>query len=178
MLGAIFTPFNWRANAEEVAYVLDDAEAVAVVFEKRSRDAVVGALGQIGGAGIVKLDIDDGDFSALLGSDRLAGPSSVDEGEICLMLYTSGTTGRPKGVPRSHRAERLAATHCVAQLYYRHGESTLGVCHVSHDGRAIDADVHAAEQQACVLAGLGYQTGMRLIQEEKIATLFLADYVS
>ena len=174
MLGAIFTPFNWRANAEEVAYVLDDAEAVAVVFEKRSRDAVVGALGQIGGAGIVKLDIDDGDFSALLGSDRLAGPSSVDEGEICLMLYTSGTTGRPKGVPRSHRAERLAATHCVAQLYYRHGESTLGVMPMFHTMgvRSMLMCMLLNSKLVC-LPAWDAETGMRLIQEEKIATLFL-----
>ena len=40
MLGAVFTPFNWRAGAEEIAHVLTDAEARLVVFEDRSRDAV------------------------------------------------------------------------------------------------------------------------------------------
>ena len=42
MLGAIFTPFNWRANGEEIAYVLEDAEVVAVALEERSRDAMFG----------------------------------------------------------------------------------------------------------------------------------------
>ena len=49
-----------------------------------------------------------------------------------LMLYTSGTTSRPKGVPRRHRAERAAAVAHVAQNLYRHGERTLGVMPLYH----------------------------------------------
>ena len=48
------------------------------------------------------------------------------------MLYTSGTTGRPKGVPRSHRAERAAAIAHVAQNLYSNGERTLGVMPLYH----------------------------------------------
>ena len=174
MLGAIFTPFNWRANDEEVAYVLDDAEAVAVAFEERSRVAVGGALGHVAGAGIVTYDIDDGDFASLTGSDPVEGPSETDETDICLMLYTSGTTGRPKGVPRSHRAERLAASHCVAQLYYRHGESTLGVMPMFHTMgvRSMLMCMLLNSKLVCLPAWEA-ETAMRLIQDEKIDTLFL-----
>lgn len=174
MLGAIFTPFNWRANGEEVAYVLNDAEAVAVAFEDATKSAVGEAIGRTGGAGIVTFNIDDGDFDALRGSDPVAGPSGTDESEICLMLYTSGTTGRPKGVPRSHRAERLAASHCVAQLYYRHGDSTLGVMPMFHTMgiRSILMTMLINGSLVC-LRTWEAETAMRLIQEEKIDTLFL-----
>ena len=47
--------------------------------------------------------------------------------DLSLMLYSSGTTGRPKGVPRRHRAERAAALAHVAQNQYAVGEVTLGV---------------------------------------------------
>ena len=40
MLGLIFTPFNWRASAAEIAYVLEDAEAQLVVCEARSEAAL------------------------------------------------------------------------------------------------------------------------------------------
>ena len=40
MLGLIFTPFNWRASAAEIAYVLEDAEAKLVVCEARSEVAL------------------------------------------------------------------------------------------------------------------------------------------
>ena len=49
-----------------------------------------------------------------------------------LMLYTSGTTSRPKGVPRRHRAERAAAIAHVAQNLYARGERTLGVMPLYH----------------------------------------------
>ena len=48
------------------------------------------------------------------------------------MLYTSGTTARPKGVPRRQRAERAAALAHVAQNLYRAGERTLGVMPLYH----------------------------------------------
>jgi 2-furoate---CoA ligase len=48
------------------------------------------------------------------------------------MLYTSGTTGKPKGVPRRHRAERIAALAHVAQNRYAVGERTLGVMPLYH----------------------------------------------
>ena len=174
MVGAIFTPFNWRANDEEVAYVLQDAEAVAVAFEDRSREAVGGALGLAAQAEIVTYDIDADDFDALLESDPVNGPSDVDEADICLMLYTSGTTGRPKGVPRSHRAERLAASHCIAQLYYRHGESTLGVMPMFHTMgvRSMLMCMLLNSKLVC-LPAWDADIAMRLIQDEKIDTLFL-----
>ena len=48
------------------------------------------------------------------------------------MLYTSGTTAQPKGVPRRQRAERAAALAHVAQNLYAHGERTLGVMPLYH----------------------------------------------
>ncbi len=48
------------------------------------------------------------------------------------MLYTSGTTARPKGVPRRQCAERAAALAHVAQNLYRTGERTLGVMPLYH----------------------------------------------
>ena len=48
------------------------------------------------------------------------------------MLYTSGTTGKPKGVPRRHHAERIWALAHVAQNCYANGERTLGVMPLYH----------------------------------------------
>ena len=48
------------------------------------------------------------------------------------MLYTSGTTGRPKGVPRSHRADRAGAWSQALQHGYGWGDRTLGVMPLYH----------------------------------------------
>lgn len=174
MLGLIFTPFNWRANGEEIAYVLEDADTVAVAFEAATCETVGEALERHGDASLMSFDIDAGDFATLLTAAPVDGPSAVDEGEICLMLYTSGTTGRPKGVPRSHRAERLGASHCIAQLYYQRGESALGVMPMFHTMgvRSILMSMLLNSSLVC-LPSWDAETAMRLIQDEKIATLFL-----
>ncbi len=51
MLGLIFTPFNWRANGEEVAYVLEDADTIAVAFESATRKTVGEAIDVHGDVG-------------------------------------------------------------------------------------------------------------------------------
>ena len=174
MLGLVFTPFNWRASAEEIAYVLQDADTVAVAFEAATRETTSAAIRIHGDAGLVSLDVDAGDFDQLLAAPPVDGPSAVDDSELCLMLYTSGTTGRPKGVPRSHRAERLAATHCIAQLYYRRGESTLGVMPMFHT-MGVRSMLMSMLLNSALICQRSWdaEAAMQLIQEEKIDILFL-----
>ncbi len=71
------------------------------------------------------------DVEPLLG-DEHPGALDVDDTAESLMLYTSGTTGRPKGVPRSHRADRAGGLSQVVQHGYRYGDRTLGVMPLYH----------------------------------------------
>jgi 2-furoate---CoA ligase len=67
----------------------------------------------------------------LTGAVSCVAPQAGPE-DLSLLLYTSGTTGRPKGVPRRQRAERAAALAHVAQNLYCRGERTLGVMPLYH----------------------------------------------
>ncbi|WP_368732453.1 AMP-binding protein, partial [Proteus vulgaris] len=58
-------------------------------------------------------------FDTLLGAAPRPDSVLPEADDVSLMLYTSGTTGRPKGVPRRHRQERAAALAHVAQNLYR-----------------------------------------------------------
>ncbi len=174
LLGVVFTPFNWRAGGEEVSYVIEDAEAAGIVFDDRSRKAASTGLGAQSGARATTFDIDDGDFTALAQSPPIDGPVTVDEQDTCLMLYTSGTTGRPKGVPRSHRAERLAATHCLALLRYEYGISTLGATPMFHTMgvRSMLMSTLLNGTLVC-LPTWDPVEAMRLVERERIRSLFL-----
>jgi 2-furoate---CoA ligase len=137
LAGIVITPVNWRAKPDELDYCLTDAAARALVFQDVSAASVAGA----GSAGALpRIALGDAPGGSHRFDDLLRAPPAALPGDlprahaddISLMLYTSGTTGRPKGVPRRHRAERAAALAHVAQNLYRRGERTLGVMPLYH----------------------------------------------
>ena len=90
------------------------------------------------------------------------------------MLYTSGTTAKPKGVPRRHRAERAAAIAHVAQNLYAHGERTLGVMPLYHTMgvRSLLAMSLIGGLFVC-LPRFDVDGALQLIEAEKITNLYL-----
>ena len=132
-LGVVIVPLNWRAKPEELDYCLADSGARVLIYEPVAEDAVArSTLAQritriaLHGASGGHLAFED-----LLTSPAMPEPQARAE-DISLLLYTSGTTGKPKGVPRRQRAERIAALAHVAQNRYGHDERTLGVMPLYH----------------------------------------------
>ena len=132
--GVIITPVNWRSSAAELDFVLRDADAKALVYEDASAAA---ATGSQTAQHLPRIALDAAStgaipFAAFAGSHAADVQPRVDAEACSVMLYTSGTTARPKGVPRRHRAERAAALAHVAQNLYASGERTLGVMPLYH----------------------------------------------
>ncbi len=133
--GVIVTPVNWRVKSEELGFVLQDAQARAIAYAAVAAEAVAGcpaarrlpriAIGADPGGG-------ETGFAELVRASAKQATPRADAEAVSLMLYTSGTTARPKGVPRRHRVERAAAIAHVAQNLYARGERTLGVMPLYH----------------------------------------------
>lgn len=100
-LGATAACQNWRLSERELGHCLDLVEPAAVVVSERHRDTLA-ALERDGPAPIVFGD----DYEARLeNATPRAGESDAEPEDGLLLLYTSGTTGLPKGAVISHRAE-------------------------------------------------------------------------
>ena len=143
--GIIITPLNWRVDRRRTRFL---------PRERRSQGAGLRGRLRRGGAGIARSaascaadrrraaaqrsDI----ASTLARRERSAAMPQPRAGADAwsVMLYTSGTTARPKGVPRRQRAERAAALAHVAQnLYAQRRAHARRHAALSHHGRALAA---------------------------------------
>ncbi|MBV1798873.1 AMP-binding protein [Siccirubricoccus sp. G192] len=176
LAGLIIVPLNWRAKVDEVDYAIADAEARAVVFEVVSAEAVAAAPAALH---LPRIALDapgpgETGFDALVqGSAPEVAPRAAAE-DWSVMLYTSGTTSRPKGVPRRHRAERAAAVAHVAQNLYAHGERTLGVMPLYHTMgvRSLLAMSLIGGTFVC-LPRFDAAAALALIEAERVSNLYL-----
>jgi acyl-CoA synthetase (AMP-forming)/AMP-acid ligase II len=125
-IGAILNPLNYRLAAREIAYILNDSETRWLVAGSRFAPVVEGVLAEDTPLqGIVWIDEPPDNLSAVpyFSYDEAiqnhAGafePVTVDETDVAHLYYTSGTTGRPKGVMLTHKNVCLHALGTIAEL--------------------------------------------------------------
>lgn len=106
-LGAIFVPLNFRAKSDELSYMLSNAEAKLIFVGNRYLEMVNDMLpGLPSVKQCVTLEADGGGH--LYYEDLIASAESKDitieigDDDVTILMYTAGTTGRPKGVPLKH----------------------------------------------------------------------------
>ena len=99
--GLRLTPINWRLNPAEVVYILEDCEAVALIAEVQFASPIAAALNNDRMRLKLSIGAECADFASydkVLHEHSPLLPPATPPGY--LMLYTSGTTGQPKGVIR------------------------------------------------------------------------------
>lgn len=175
--GIVITPINWRAKADEIDYCVENSEAKAVVFETVSADAVRES-NEAKSRIRIALDSAQGEEIRFTSMIKRTAPNAIPRvgaDAWSVMLYTSGTTAKPKGVPRRQRAERAAAIAHVVQNQYGNGERTLGVMPLYHTMgvRSLLAMSLIGGVFVC-LPRFDVVKALELIAAERITNLYLA----
>ena len=100
--GLVLLPLNARLAAAEIGAILEDAECSAVIvgrgYEERIGAVAMPNLRLIG----IETRLDDLDYAGVLGRGHDGSAAEGAADDMAYMYYTSGTTGRPKGVMLTH----------------------------------------------------------------------------
>jgi acyl-CoA synthetase (AMP-forming)/AMP-acid ligase II len=157
--GATTAPLNPAYRAEEFEFYLSDLNAKALVILKGMESP---ALGVAAARGIPVVELvaghKAGDFT-LAGAAGAAAPARggfAEEGDIALVLHTSGTTSRPKIVPLSHTNVTASAYHIGNTLALREEDVCLNIMPLFHIHGLIAATLSSIAAGASVVCAPGF----------------------
>ncbi len=106
-LGAIFVPLNFRAKSNELSYMISNAEVKLLFVGRRYLEMVNNMLPELP---MIEqcVSLEEENTETLYYEDLIRSSSpddftgEVGDDDITILMYTAGTTGRPKGVPLKH----------------------------------------------------------------------------
>ncbi len=176
LYGIIITPVNWRSTPNELDYFIGDSKARAIIFQdtyktlvlktKLSKDILTIEFGRYGKT--------TSPFDDLLKETNSKEQYVKNNDLTSILLYTSGTTGVGKGVPRSHLAEKTSALAHVSQNKYNYGEITLGVMPLYHT-MGVRLLLSMCVVNGCFICQPKFDAdkALNIIEKEEITSLYL-----
>lgn len=182
MCGAVLNTVNTRLDAEAIAFILNHAEAKAVLVDPEFSDVVGTAIKMTGRDEMLVVDIEDASFDGgkrvgtLTYEELLAeGTEEYDfvlpgnEWDAISLNYTSGTTGDPKGVVYHHRGATLNALSNIVTWGMGHHSRYLWTLPMFHCNGWCFPWTIAANAGVCVcLRAVRAEPIYQLIRDEKV----------
>jgi long-chain acyl-CoA synthetase len=135
--GAVFSPVNPTTKADKLAYILNNCRASGIIALGRLASLAEEACAQSPSVG-VKVKVGEGEWqgAARFEDLLLTPPASIFAGidiDLAMLVYTSGSTGFPKGVMMTHQNVVAAATSITTYLENRADDIILNALPISFD---------------------------------------------
>ncbi len=180
-IGVTSVPINFRLVGEEIKYIVNDSDSKGFILEEEFVGKVASVqpqlnmesdqyylIGNIGVDGMVPYE------SLFEGSTPEEPNAAVDEDSCFVMAYTSGTTGRPKGVVASHRVKLLSFLAQAVEFKMLEDDIHLVAAPLCHSGGMfLCFQQISVGGTVCIMRQFDAEEALRLIEEKRITNTFM-----
>ncbi|MEK3934495.1 fatty acid--CoA ligase [Sporosarcina sp. FSL W7-1349] len=180
-IGAVFNPINFRLKPKELAYILKDAEPKILLFESALEETVSAIRDDFPDIQFWFIDDQAPAYAESFGKKVRNAASTppdvdVDENDLYAIMYTSGTTGHPKGVMHRHRAMAEQSLICITALKCSKNDRGLVIAPMFHCAELHCNIIPRVQSGAAniIMHQFNPKEALRVIEEEKITILFAA----
>jgi acyl-CoA synthetase (AMP-forming)/AMP-acid ligase II len=140
-LGAATVPANFRLSPDQIRYILEDSRPVILFHGAQLTDVATAADADSLVPRRVVIGGDGDEYEPFLAGGQPDGGGAVDPDDACLVMYTSGTTGRPKGAQLTHRGVIAHSAACCAVMSIGRDTVSLVAMPLFHVGGSCYAQV-------------------------------------
>ncbi len=181
LAGAVVVPLNWRLVADELEFILSDSGTRRLVYGEEFVDTVAELHGrgertpvrqwlQVAGSRELAWSADAYETFRDAGSDAAIAPDARDD-DMLYIMYTSGTTGLPKGVVHTHESAIWGILTIAATADYRDGDRYLAGLPMFHVGALTPLAVNVYRgATSVVMRSFDPTLAWQLIDRESITT--------
>jgi fatty-acyl-CoA synthase len=179
-LGLILVPLNYRLSGRELAGIVTDSGSRVLISHEMFRDKAAPLRASVPGLESLvwthrdsgeALGLGEHDYEALLAKEEAAPPAelALEDNEVAHLYYTSGTTGRPKGVILTHKNVKIHALGTIAEFHLSNKDRWFHVAPLFHlaDAWATFAITWVGGKHVLLPSFDALQV-LSLIQEERI----------
>jgi fatty-acyl-CoA synthase len=177
-LGAIYVPLNFRLTGPELSFIATDAGVHTIVVDRDHRAVIDEIRPEIPARVYIGVDQPGPgwlDYEGLIGShEPVRSVSPVDPESVALIMYTSGTTGRPKGAMLTHANLWWNNTNNFHMLDVLESDVTLVCAPLFHIGGLNVTTLTAWQKGAEIVLFRTFDPGacLEAIPRYRITTMF------
>ncbi|MFC6284538.1 MULTISPECIES: class I adenylate-forming enzyme family protein [Polaromonas] len=178
--GNVWVPVNFKLDVDAIGYILRHAEVACLVVDEaiRAQPGMAQLLDALALPVIVTMAGSGHQGGITLGAALQGQPTSLPECDIdgmqpALIMYTSGTTGNPKGVVHTHASVHCAAVGNVADFGYTHMDVLTGLLPLFHCAQHVLATSACAAGACIVLSRAFVPAEVARIATQERVTMFV-----